>query len=348
MKVVVFSKKPASARMKFPRRPRTGPEVEVYPVGQMRRMIPALEPGILVYLDVAGLGELERRRAVRLLQNGTGFLFGVIDPLGKEPDVAGLFHAGAVDYIGRDFRRAGLSPKRLERVMAWVRSVRPAGGTVASESAPQPQPAPGSWAGVVPGREHGFAFLFVEVDEVEAMKRRHGAENISHAMDTFRAFIERFVQQHEGRLWTWAGFGGLVLFPIPSQGSAVWREQAGAGAPVLCMLRIALSRVFYDAEESPLPAVLSFRMALSTGSIVYSESDTGGVISDSLNSIFHLGQKFARPGQFVLTDEALALAPQRLRSICQPAGSFEGKRIQTMMTPRYPAFQRDGEWQPGD
>lgn len=348
MKVVVFSKRPNSARMRFPRRPRTGPEVTVYPVGQMRRVLPGLEPGLLVYLDVSGLGELERRRAVGMLQKGVGMLFGVIDPLGKEPDVAGLFHAGAVDYIGREFRRTVLTPKRLDRVMGWVRSVRPSVVQALEEPEQDTQPAPEGWAGVIPGREHDFAFLFVEVDNVEAMKRRHGAENLSHAMDTFRAFIERIATPHDGRLWTWAGFGGLVLFPIPSRGGPGAGDPAAAGSPVLCGLRIALSRIFYDAEESPLPSVLSFRMALSTGSIVYRESDTGAVIAESLNSIFHLGQKFARPGHFVLTEDVLELAPQKLRGMCQLAGTFEGRRIHRLATPRYPALQKEGEWSSGD
>jgi hypothetical protein len=350
MTVVVFSKNPNASRMKFPRRPRTGPQVEVEPVGRLRKVLPALEPGQLVYLDMTGLGELERRRALAVLARSTGLYFGVIDPMGRVSDVASLFHAGTVDYIGREFRRTGLGARRLERVMAFARTARaqPSLQTAALPADQQAREAgPDRWAGVVPGREHTFAFLFVEVDSVEAMKRRSGAENLSRAMETFRAFIERMVTPHDGRLWTWAGFGGLVLFPLRARGCADDREQAGPGSPVLCGLRIALSRILYDVEESPLPVILSFRMALSTGSMIYSEKDTGGVVAESLNEIFHLGQKFARPGQFVLTEGALELAHERLRCCCVPAGTFEGRRIHRMVTPRYPAFQKEGEWPAG-
>ena len=188
MTVIVFSKNPNSSRMKFPRRPRTGPQVEVHPVSRLRKLLPSLEQGQLVYLDMAGLGEVDRRRLLAALAKRPGIFFAVIDPLAKVSDVASLFHAGAVDYMGREFRRTGLTARRLDRVMAFARASHGQPTALAAGEAPagppEPQPAekrPGrdGWAGVVAGREHPFAFLFVEVDNIEAIKRRCGADNLS-------------------------------------------------------------------------------------------------------------------------------------------------------------------------
>jgi class 3 adenylate cyclase len=342
VKVVLFSKKPNPTRAKLPRRSRRGPEVEAYPFSHMRRVLPILEGGLLVYADVSGLSDVERIRAIALLAKRPGLLFGLIDPAGKVSDPASLFHAGAVDYIGREFRRTGLTAKRLERVLAFAEAGRPRAGAEPEQPAEPPASLEG-WPGVVPGRESPFAFLYVEVDGAEDMKRRYGQENLSHALDTFRAFIERLVALHEGRIWMWTGFGGLALFPLRATDTRVRWEPSGGCSPVVCGLRIAMSRIFFDVEESPLPSRLCFRMALSVGSTIYRETDTGGIVSDSLNSIFHLGQKFVRPGQFLLTEEALDLAPQRLRGACVPAGSFEGRRIHRMVTPWYPTPKREGE-----
>jgi class 3 adenylate cyclase len=299
----------------------------------------------MVYADVSGLSDVERARAIGLLAKSGGLLFGLIDPAGKVSDVASLFHAGAVDYIGKEFRRTGLQAKRLERVLAFAGAGRSRAQTPKPEQSPS---AADGWAGVVTGKENPFAFLLVEADGAEEMKRRYGQENLSHALETFRAFIERLVAQHEGRIWMWTGFGGLALFPLrPAEAHARY-EPSGGSSPVVCGLRIALSRIFFDVEESPLPSPLSFRMALSTGTTIYREKDTGGIVSDSLNSIFHLGRKFAGPGQFLLTETALDLAPQRLRSACLPAGSFEGRRILKMAMPSHPASRREEECPPAD
>ena len=341
MRVVVFTKKPIAARAKFPRRPRRGPEVEVHPLAYMRRVLPTLEAGLLVYADVSGLSDIERARTIALLAKTDGLLFGLIDPAGKVSDVANLFHAGAVDYIGKEFRRTGLPAKRLERVLAFAGARRP------RAQPPQPEQSPSvadGWAGVVPGEERPFAFLLVEVDGADEMKRRYGQENLSHALSTFRAFIERLVAQHDGRIWMWTGFGGLALFPLrAAEAHARWEPSSGS-SPVVCGLRIALSRIFFDVEESPLPSRLSFRMALSTGHTYYHENDTGRIVSDAINSIFHLGRRFVRAGQFMLTAEACENAPPPIRGLLQPAGVFEGRRIFRMQIPWSRSSLRDAGW----
>ena len=131
----------------------------------------------------------------------------------------------------------------------------------------------------------------------------------------------------------WTRFGGLALFPLGD----------GDSPAPLCGLRILLSRIFYDAEVSLLPWPLSFRMALTVGSTVYLESDTGGIVSESINSIFHLGKRFASPGQFLLTTEAAALAPAPLQGYFVPAGTFEGRRILRMLQPLPSHGEREGD-----
>jgi hypothetical protein len=194
--------------------------------------------------------------------------------------------------------------------------------------------APGAgtdgWGLVEDGREHRFAFLFIEVDDAEEMKKRYQPDNLASAMETFRGFVERMVAPHGGRTWMWSRFGGLVLFPL--------REPDFPA--VLCGLRLILSGIFYDAEESPLPGRLSYRMALSVGATVYKATDTGRIVSDAVNSIFHLGRRFTRAGQFLLTGEAAALAPEQLRPLLAPVGTFEGQRILRLLKPALAAGNR--------
>jgi hypothetical protein len=111
-------------------------------------------------------------------------------------------------------------------------------------------------------------------------------------------------------------------------------------------MKIMLARVFYDVEESLLPGRLSFRMALSVGSTVYHARDTGRIVSDAVNSIFHLGRRYAEPGQFLLTAEAGELLAAPLRAFTVPAGSFEGRRVQRVLMPISLASREgDGPWE---
>lgn len=325
MKAVVFTGAPRKVHGLGYFVGRGAPEVEIRPLKELKKALPSLEMAPLVYLDVQGLAEKEKARLLGLISANPKVRFSILDPTGGVEDVASLFHSGAVDYIGKRMALKSPPAKRRSAPLAYARRI----GAGADEPAlpevrlnAQAEISDG-WAEIKPGQEHSFAFLFIEVDEAEELKKRHEPENLAGAMATFRGFIERMVKQHGGRLWMWSRFGGLALFPL--------RERTPF-API-CGLRILLSSVFYDYEESLLPGRLSFRMALSVGTTVYKDGDTGKIVSDAVNSIFHLGRRFTGPGQFLITADAYELVPPQLRGYFQPGGSYEGRRIHRMLRP---------------
>jgi len=336
MKVLVFSRAPAAILRTLSSRVRKDMNLEAFSLSALRRFLPSPAETALVYVDVRGLSDKERGKALAEIAKNPQVCFGVLDPTGTVKDIAALFHAGAVDYIGKKLLLAAFTAKRAAAVAEYARSAYGGHAGADSGDGELPEAVPGSdgWLDIVPGKEHRFAFLFVEVDDAEELKKKHEPENLASAMETFRGFVERIVQQHGGRLWMWGRFGGLALFPLHDSTSA---------AP-LCGLRIILSRVFYDVEESLLPGRLIFHMALSVGTTVYQKGDTGRIVSDGVNSIFHLGRKYAQPGQFLLTAEASELAPQALRAYLIPAGSFEGRRIMRMLRPRPSRAARAGNF----
>ncbi len=334
MKAVIFSRKPPGRGKARSANALRG--MDVQPLGELKQMLSSLPSETLVYLDVSGLTPSERSRLISSTVKRAGRRVGVLDPEGKVKDVAALFHAGIVDYVGKPTGVSSLGPKRFSVVRDFAlrdggerdgAPVAPAARVGGKSAQPRADALAGgaadAWEGISDGREHRFAFLYVEVDHVEDMRRRFETVNLASALETFRSFVERMVSAHGGRLWMWSRFGGLVLFPL-----------SGAESPApICGLRILLSRVFYDAEESPLPGRTSFRLALSVGSTVYNAGDSGKIVSDGVNSIFHLGRRFVRPGQFVLTAEAAGLTPEPLRPYMVPTGSFEGRRILRMLLP---------------
>jgi len=315
------------------RRPAKGKSVkgfflETFPLEDLPAMISSLQDGTLVYLDLEGLANAQRQKVLSLIPENPELLFGVLDPTGAVTDVGALFHAGAVDYLGKKMRGSRLDVKRISQVLSFadVPEMEEDSGELVSP----PQPAPAGeasadgWSRIVPGKEYEFAILFIEVDGTEDLKKKHEPENLTGAMETFRSYVERISAQHGGRTWMWSQFGGLVLFPLKNGSSA---------APV-CGLRLLLSRIFYDVEESVLPGYISFHMALSIGTTVYRLRDTGEIISESLNSVFHLGKKYTRSSQFFISAEAMGLVPDKLKALCVPVGSYEGRRIFRLIPPR--------------
>ena len=287
----------------------------------------AVEP-TLCYLDISGIEQTKLAGFLRSLKKKENFIYGIIDTGGIIKDVAPLFHEGAVDYLNRGTLDRGVGMGRLKTVLEYAGNVHPTVLASALASTDSKRRAAyilsgNDWSSVVPGGEYTFAMMFIELDDKEQMEKSYGAKNLSVALSSFRAYIEGFVKKFGGKLWMWFSFGGIVLFPFDAK-----------SCPALtCGFRLMLFKHLYDAEGSHFPHFLSFRAVLQIGNIPYTDQDTGHIVSDSLNSIFHLGQQFVRPGNFCVTEEAIRFGHSALRSFFVSAGTFEGRQILRIRRP---------------
>ena len=91
-----------------------------------------------------------------------------------------------------------------------------------------------------------------------------------------------------------------------------------------------LFKHLYDIEESSFPNLISVRLALHVGNVMYYPNQTDQVISDTLNRTFHLGQQHTAPGAFAITEDAFAYYPKELRSFFVAAGEFEDRNVMRM------------------
>jgi len=96
-----------------------------------------------------------------------------------------------------------------------------------------------------------------------------------------------------------------------------------------------LDRNIISAEDIGFNIPLSYRISLHIGNTVYkNRGDTGHIVSDTINSVFHIGQKYAGPGGFYVTQEIFPFIPKGLDAYFIPAGVFEGREIRRMRSTR--------------
>jgi hypothetical protein len=324
--ILVFSQnRNLPDKLRLRRRKGVVEEVRYANLSDFSDLVKAASAPTLCYLDVSAIEESKIAVYLRTLKKKDNILYGIIDPRGKFKDAARLFHNGAVDYLDRRSLADGSGMRRLGRVLDYAQCTHPSVLAAAAVSAEAERRAPyalsgNDWSAVVPGEDYTFAMMFVELDGKEQMERRYGAKNLSAALSSFRAYIEGFTKTFGGRPWMWFGFGGIILFPF----------DAKTCLSLTCGFRLMLFKHLYDVEGSHFPHFLSFRTVLQIGNTTYTEEDTGHIVSDSLNSIFHLGQQFIPPGSFCVTDEVLQFGHAVLRSYFVPAGTFEGRKILRM------------------
>ena len=177
------------------------------------------------------------------------------------------------------------------------------------------------WSGIKSGSEYTFLFMFIELDN-KAEIRQMGQEYAARVLDQFHDYITEVVSPARGKVWMWMDFGGLILFPFNG-------KECEAVIPAF---KLMLDNRFTSSEIFDLDIFLTYRIAMHVGNTVYkTRGDTGTIVSDSINSIFHIGQKFAGTGTFCLTGEVFQYIPKGLGHCFAPAGEFEGREIMKMI-----------------
>jgi hypothetical protein len=318
-------------------------ELEIRAPSEFRKALKGLSRGCFVYFDVAGRTEAEIGRIARLLGK-KGLPHGFVDPGDRIRDVARLFQLGASDFVGGRLLKKEIDPARLRRAVlerivparAKTRQARPKTKRAVFKPSKPKKPGfiktPGedippaaSWGEIEEGKEYLFCLMYIELDNLAELRKSLGEKNILLTVKTFREYVERSIAPHCGRLWMWNEFNGLALFPFDG-------SRCDAVTPCL---RLMLANRIFSADLPFLSTSLSYRIALHIGGTVYRrKGDTGEIVSDALNSVFHLGRKFLKPGNFTITKAVYDRVPDCLKKCFLEAGVFEGSGIMRMRLPR--------------
>ncbi len=287
------------------------------PASQLKKSAKNAPKNSLIYADISSFPKAEAAQVLKSLSKLEDQLTGIIDPKGSIADVAGLFHDGAADYLGADCLKNGLTAKRLARILEFKKIEKDDSAELARKNY---IPSGGGWKNIRAGQEYTFCFMMVELDNKADLKALP-VEDFNRITRAFHAYLEDTVSPLDGKIWMWMDFGGLILFPF--DGKKVHAIDAA--------FRLMVGRRLMSAEIVHLDIALSFRIAMHIGNTVYkTRGDTGTIISDSINSVFHLGQKFAEPGGFYLTNDIFIYAPSGIMNIFVPAGEYEGRSILRM------------------
>jgi hypothetical protein len=280
----------------------------------------------LCYLDVTALKQKQLEKEIQSLGERE-LPWGIVDPGGNIDDIAMFFHRGAGDYI--DLRRElSFKVERIARVLDFFHRNRRDGDRKAFSGAPngnkKQAPPSVSWDQVKENMEYSFCFLFVELLPSGEWKGKSGVSHQKKMQAAFHDALNRRVEDFDGKIWMWNEWTGLILFPYDG-------KKCDA---VLPAMRLILNRVLFSIEEGDFQAVLSYKLALHIGSTLYRRrGQTGTILSDDVNFIFHLGVKKTEADSLYLSEAAYAQISKRLYPLFEERGRFEGYQTYRMVSP---------------
>lgn len=293
--------------------------VSFFPLGELKKQVKKIPLRSLVYVDLGPMTEPEQKKTITFMEKLSDLMVGYIDSKGSVSDVASLFHRRGADYISKVILKNGIEVKRLKPVIEYGETLLPEIEEEVITAAQKDYILSGeSWKGVRSGKEYTFCFMFIEMDNQKELKHSFGAQNLEKVIKEFHDYIEKIISPINGKIWMWMDFGGLILLPFDG-------EKCDA---ILTSFKLMLNRGIFSVEDFDYDMVFSFRIALHIGNTIYeTRGDTGEIVSDSINSIFHLGQKYAKSGNFYLTEDVKEFIPPGLEKSFLDDGTYEGREI---------------------
>lgn len=280
----------------------------------------------LVYLDISAFPASEWERQLKSLARKENLRIALVDPKNTAADPGSLFHDGIVDYIHRGIMSSNLQTKRVDAAM----DLRPFPEKRNHEDHALLEqqdwiPAPGGWKDIRKGQEYSFFFLYVELDMLDEWKKKSGSIHIDNIQEIFHRQVEQAFKPSGGRIWMWMNTCGVVLFPFD-----------GSGCPcVEACLRLILNRRIISIEEYGYNDLITYTMALHLGNTVYkTRGETGEIVSDSINFLFHIGKKFSRREHFYVTENVLPFLGPGLKDLFKKDGTFEGVKMFSSRLPK--------------
>ncbi len=295
------------------------------PCAEIKKTIKSAAKSVFSYIDISGFDAPEINKILKYISGLEGCRYGIIDTEGAIKDSALLFFNGASDYIGKEIFREGISALRVKKALQFCTSGQSLQTETEGVSDAAAFKSSGcGWIGIKSGQEYTFCLMFLEIDDHVELMGKYGENMIHAAANSLKIYINKLVSPAGGKIWIWNDFGGLILFPFDGKNCEA----------ILPCLRLILNRKIICAERMAFKMLFAYRIALHIGNTVYKKKgSTGTIVSNSINLIFHLGRKFAKPGNFYLTNEAFRHVPEKLKKYFLPAGHFEGLEIMRMILP---------------
>ncbi|NBC29256.1 MAG: hypothetical protein GVY29_04610 [Spirochaetes bacterium] len=282
------------------------------------------------YVDAAGFKENQLWKALRRAVRAYPGRVGVFDPDGVLMDPAQAFFHGAVDVLTRSVLDEGVTAERFEEALRFADAPPLADGPELGEAPalltepihPRNEILSGrAWDEVEQGREYTFWLLFAHLDDTTRYTTQTSESYASRVASRFREHLGGEMGRFGGRIWMWKRFGGLLLFPYDGERCM----------PIIPAFRMYMNRVIANVEHYQLKNPVSYRMALHVGNTLFQDSgETGDVVSEDVNFIFHLGNKHTEGGEMTITETALSFVPQGLQPYFRDDGMYEDRRVYKM------------------
>ncbi|RKX78539.1 MAG: adenylate/guanylate cyclase domain-containing protein [Spirochaetes bacterium] len=171
------------------------------------------------------------------------------------------------------------------------------------------------WGVLKNGRNYDVTVGSMDIVGSSELVKKFGRKTMEKFYSFFWATLGERLGTYDGRIWSWAGDGGILAFAFKNH-----RERATRFAYEMQRIMPLVNA----HTRNPISESVAIRIGLHSGKVAFM-SDTGKMISDVINLAAHLEKKGTQPGFVSITESIWKALPSKLQDLFDPVGDFEGK-----------------------
>jgi len=172
-----------------------------------------------------------------------------------------------------------------------------------------------NWGALRDGREYPFTIASIDICQNSELVKKHKTKVMEKVYYRLWEFLRSKLDHWEGRIWSWAGDGGIYAF----------RGEEGIAHAVSCGLEIlATLPVFNMQPEKAIKDDIHLRIGMDFGQVKFF-NDTGRIVSDVINYAAHLEKKGTKPRTISVSDVIHARLSPEMKLVFSEEQKFEGR-----------------------
>lgn len=171
-----------------------------------------------------------------------------------------------------------------------------------------------NWGAMKEGKTYGMSILSLDIVDNSRLVKKYGSGKMKKLYASLWTFLRDRLTQYNGRIWSWAGDGGLMAFAFKHH-------------LVNCVkfaIEVQTLMVLFNNDPSyPLKEPIELRIGIDTGKVPFS-FNTGQIISEVINCAAHLEKGVCQAGHIAVSSRVFSDMGKGYSNFFKPAGLFEG------------------------
>ncbi|MCK5250528.1 MAG: adenylate/guanylate cyclase domain-containing protein, partial [Spirochaetaceae bacterium] len=170
------------------------------------------------------------------------------------------------------------------------------------------------WGSLKNGRNYDVTVASMDIVGSSELVKKFGRKTMEKFYSYFWSTLGERMTAYDGRIWSWAGDGGILAFTFKN-------HKVRAARFAIEMQRVM--PLINAHSRNPIDESVAIRIGMHSGKVAFM-ADTGKMISDVINLAAHLEKRGTQPGFISITEIIWKFLPPKLQEMFDPVGDFEG------------------------